>query len=211
MMTLLSDLQKNKNTVSTAFGKKMAQEILNGKIDLVPAAINLVNHPDVNVRAGAAKIVELVAEKKPHLISDNLETLFPALSVEESITKWVIIYVFGLCAQLQPAYAKKAFPYAEDFLTDDSLCLQDRAITYLGYIGALSQKEAARVFPILEKTLSSIPKRITRIFEGFERMIPVMDTKQKNRMKKIAATYQQNTSPSIAAYAKRILKQLEKH
>ena len=34
-----------------------------------------------NMHSGAAKVVEIVAEKRPELVADHLEELIPALSV----------------------------------------------------------------------------------------------------------------------------------
>jgi hypothetical protein len=43
-----------------------------------------------HVRAGAAKVVEIVAENRPELVAPHLSKLLPALSVEEPQTRWAI-------------------------------------------------------------------------------------------------------------------------
>jgi len=121
------------------------------------------------------------------------------------------LHVFGLCAKLEPQTSLKAFSKAEQFLKENSgMCLWDRSITYLGYIGSISEKEAVKIFPVLEKCIVSIPGRIPRIFEGFERMIPVLDSKLKSKLKDISDKFANNTSSTIKSKAKRLQKILSK-
>lgn len=207
-MDLLKELENNKGLVSTSLAKKISEEILSKNTNLLTQTINIVSSENANVRAGAAKIIELVAIKKPELISKNLKSLLPLLDAEEPQTKWVTIHVFGLCAKLEPKLSKSVITKAKLFLKDKSLCLQDRAITYFGYLGSISSKDASEILPILEDTLTTVPKRIPRAFEGFERMIPVLSQKDKLKLIKIAEKYSQSKTPSIAKYAKKILKKL---
>jgi hypothetical protein len=210
-MKILSKLQNNKGLVSSVLGKSLAQEVLKGDREILKEAIDLVVFDDKNVRSGAGKIIEMVAEKKPDYVSPYLNKLFPALDVTEPQTKWVVLHVFGLCATLEPEIAKKALPKAEQFLKENSgMCLWDRAITYLGYIGALSEKDAERIFPLLEKCMSTIPARIPRIFEGFERMIPTLNSKLTIQLKTIAGEYMNSANSTVKIKAKRIRKLLSK-
>ncbi|MBU1119408.1 hypothetical protein KKH43_06010 [Patescibacteria group bacterium] len=101
-MTLLDQLEGNKGTVSSALGKSLAKKILAGDKTLLKEAIPLVIYDDKNVRSGAAKIVEKVAEERPEFVSPYLDQLKPALNVDEAQTKWMIIHVSGLCASLEP-------------------------------------------------------------------------------------------------------------
>jgi hypothetical protein len=208
---VLEKLQNNKGTVSTALSKSFAQDVLKGDTAILTEAIALMRFDDKNVRSGAAKIIESVAEKKPEYVYKDLNKLFPALDVPEPQTRWMTLHVFGLCAKLNPDLSQKALPKCKQFLKEDSgTCLWDRSITYLGYLGAVSEKTAIEVFPILESTLVTIPERTTRIFEGFERMIPVLNTSLKSKMKKVAGKYANDKSPSIKSKASKILKLLKK-
>ncbi len=63
-MKLLNQLKNNKGTVSSALGKTLAQEALKGNNDILSEAFELVLFDDKNVRSGAGKIIEQVAEKR---------------------------------------------------------------------------------------------------------------------------------------------------
>jgi hypothetical protein len=209
-MKLLEKLKKNKGTVSSALGKSLAQEALKGDGGILNEAIGLISFDDKNVRAGAGKIIECVAEKKPELVYKSLDRLFPALDMPEPQTRWVILHVFGLCARLDPVISKKALPKSRQFLKENSgMCLWDRSITYLGYLGAVSEKYAIDVFPDLEAALASLPERTTRIFEGFERMIPVLNESLRKNLGNIAEKYTADKSPSVKSKAARVLKKLK--
>jgi hypothetical protein len=210
-MGILSRLQNNKGTVSSALGKALAFEVLKGDKEILNEAIELIVNEDKNVRSGAAKIIEMVAEKKPEYIAKYLLKLFPALDVKEAQTRWMIIHVLGLCAKQEPEICKKALSKAEQYLKENSgMCLWDRAITYLGYIGALSGKDAEKILPILEKCMVTIPERTARIFEGYERMIPVLNSNSKIQLKKIAEKYSTDKTPSVKSKANKINKILSK-
>jgi len=141
-MSILSKLQNNKGTVSSSLGKSLGQQVLKGDRDILSEAINIISFDDKNVRSGAAKIIETVAEKKPEYVSPYLSRLLPSLEVQEPQTRWVILHVLGLCAKLEPHISLKAFPKAEQFLKESSgMCFWDRSITYLGYIGSISENE----------------------------------------------------------------------
>jgi hypothetical protein len=200
-MNLLEKLKKNKGTVSSALGKSLAQEVLQGDRDLLAEAIGLICTDDKNVRSGAGKIIECVAEKKPELVFKSLDRLLPALEVPEPQTRWMILHVFGLCATLDPVFSKKALPKSRQFLQENSgMCLWDRSITYLGYLGAVSEKYATDVFPDLESALESLPERTTRI-----RMRQKPECKKQsgkgaekiaNRLSEYAMQYPHNQRPN---------------
>ena len=88
-MDLFSKLVNNKGTVSSALGKQLARDVLDGDTELLEEAISLVCYrldekSQKSIRAGAAKIVEIVAEKQPQLVADHLQDLLPALEVPEA-------------------------------------------------------------------------------------------------------------------------------
>jgi len=103
-MTLLEQLKANKGTVSSALGKELAMKVLGSASEILLQAINLTRfEPDKvnskNVRAGAAKIIEKVAERKPGLVSPHLEKLLPAFEMPEPQTEWMLMMAFGYCAK----------------------------------------------------------------------------------------------------------------
>ena len=88
-MSLFTDLSANKGTVSSALGKAVAHQVLqDGRIDLLLECIDLFSYKAASpgskhICAGAAKVVEVVAELQPELVAPHLEKLLPALSVAE--------------------------------------------------------------------------------------------------------------------------------
>jgi hypothetical protein len=67
-MNLLDQLKSNKGTVSSALGKELAEKVLKGDKSILEQAIDYVsydldNQKSKGIRAGAAKILEKVAEK----------------------------------------------------------------------------------------------------------------------------------------------------
>ena len=68
-MKLPPMLKENKGTVSSALGKELARQVLDGDRELLREAVALVTYElpvkaSKSVRAGAAKIVEKVAERE---------------------------------------------------------------------------------------------------------------------------------------------------
>jgi ribosomal silencing factor RsfS len=210
-MFILPQLKENKGTISSALGKSLAEKVLNGKIEILDEAIELIKNDNKNVRAGAAKIIEMVAEKKPEFVAGHLERLISGLEVHEPQTRWMLIHTFGYCAKLNPTVSTKAFGKAKDFLEANSgACLWDRTILYLGDIGALSKEQAKKVFPILQKALTSIPSQTKTILESFEKMIPVLDTNDKKVLLEYAIKYSTDSKSSVRNKANKLSKKLKK-
>ena len=121
-MSLFEQLSKNKGTVSSALGKALAQKVLDEKeTDLLSECIDLASYEATapackHIRSGAAKVVEIVAEKQPEAVAPYLEKLLPALSVPEPQTRWMIIRVMGFCAHLNKPIARRAMTYAEKYI-----------------------------------------------------------------------------------------------
>ena len=156
-MNIFKQLENNKGTISSALGKELAKEVLNGNTGILSEAIefSLYKKNEIkakNVRAGAAKIIEKVAEKQSELVAPYLENLLPALDLPEPQTRWMIIRTMGFCAHINGEVAVKAVEYAKRYLENkEGLCLSGATELYLGDIGALSKDYAKKVFLILEK------------------------------------------------------------
>ncbi|MBU0591014.1 HEAT repeat domain-containing protein [Candidatus Micrarchaeota archaeon] len=211
-MSILNQLQQNKGAVSSKLGKELAEKVLKGDKVILKEAVRLCTFNDKNVRAGAAKIIEKVAEKKPELVSPYLKDLFSALESPEAQTRWMIIYAFGYCAKLNPDISVKALPKAKKFLEEESgACLWDRTIIYLGYLGAVSSKNAKHVVPLLEFALEKIPGQTKTILESFERILPVADTGMKNKILKYAKKYSNDKKASVKAKAIKLEKRVNGH
>ena len=120
-MELIDLLKSNKGTVSSALGKELATKVLNGDLSILQEAMKCVSFDLFNVkskgiRAGAAKIIEKVAEKKPELIAQDLDILKPALNAPEPQTRWMLMQVFGYCAKLNPKKSVSILNFAKQYL-----------------------------------------------------------------------------------------------
>ncbi len=140
----------------------MAAEILAGDdAGILAECIDLASYEpslptEKNIRAGAAKVVEIVAEKQPQLVAARLRDLLPALSVQEPQTRWAIIRTMGFCAPLNSAVAREAVPFAERYLKDkEGLCIANSADLFLGDLGAVSIEDARVVFPLLKRSMGN--------------------------------------------------------
>jgi len=173
-MTLLELLKENKGTVSSALGKELAQQVLSGNFGILNEAIEYASFEPDNVksksiRAGAAKIIEKVAEKKPELIAPHLKKLIPALKMPEPQTRWMIIMAFGNCVKENPKIALKGIDFAKDYIAENKgVCLTGAAHIYLGQAGAYSKNKAEEVLPVLLDALKSASvNEVDWIIEAF--------------------------------------------
>jgi hypothetical protein len=197
-MPIFDQLKNNKGTVSSALGKKLGQEVLNGNIEILNEAIDLCcyslkNKKEKNIRSGAAKIVEIVVLEKPDLVANALEKLVPALTADEPQTRWMIFRAFGLCAALNPEVAKKALPFASKCIRekkDGQLCLVSSADLYLGDYGALSVQNTNEVFPILlESTDNVILNEHDWLLEAFSNIAKHLNKEEKKVVLEFAENY----------------------
>ena len=212
-MSIFMLLQNNKGTVSSALGKELAFEVLEGKLEILIEAIELVNYELNNpkaksIRAGAAKIIEKVAEKEPEKIAPYLEKLVPALNVAEPQTRWMLIQVFGFCVKLNTNIALKGIEYAQPYIDENAgVCLTGAAEIYLGYIGELSSEAAKLVFPILENALKKATENeVDWILEAFNRIYDNLDDETKQLISKYSKVYLESRKKSTVKRAEKILK-----
>jgi len=206
-------LKNSKGAVSSAVGKELASEVLNGKQEILYEAMELVNYEFENpktksIRASAAKIIEQVAAKKPELIAPHLEKLIPALSVAEPQTRWMLIQVFGFCAKLNPKVAIKGIKFAQQYISENAgVCLSGAANIYLGYIGELSTEKAKLVFPILENALKKATENeVDWALESFYKIYHNLDDDTKLLVSKYAKVYLGSRKKSTIKRVEKILK-----
>ena len=212
-MSIFEQLSNNKGTVSSALGKTLAQKVLNGQIDILSECIELTSFEAAvpaqkHIRSGAAKIVEIVAEKQPELVAPHLEKLLPALSVKEPQTRWMVIRTMGFCAHLNKPIAQKAIAYAEKYVhTKEGLCLSSSADLFLGDFGALSQKDAQKVFPILSLSSENlVSNEQDWILEALLKMLPNLDKDEQSEAFKFAEHWQYSARKSTQQRARKILR-----
>jgi hypothetical protein len=212
-MSIFEQLSTNKGTISSALGKVLAQKVLqDGQTDILSECIDLASYEAAapaskDIRSGAAKVVEIVAEKQPELVAPHLEKLLPALSVKEPQTRWAIIRVMGFCAHLNKAVAQKAIPHAEKFIDDkEGLCIASSADLFLGDLGALSKEDAQKVFPLLEQSMeSSIENEQDWLLEALFKMFGNLDQAGQDKARKFAERWQYSSRKTTQQRARQIL------
>lgn len=208
-MSILTQLEKNKGTISSALGKALAKDVLAGQTEILKEAVDLLAHESKWVRAGAAKIIEQVAESKPDWVASFLPRLLPALDAPEPQTRWMVIHTLGLCAALEPSTALKALPKAEAFIEAESgACLWGATVVYLGYVGATSAENARTTFPILERVLRRVPKQTKQVLQSFLHLLDHADEETRAVVGRHAEMYVQSENNGIRTMARRIEKRL---
>jgi hypothetical protein len=213
MTTIFQQLSHNKGTISSALGKTLAHEVLEqGRNDILLECIRLASYDGSDpaaksIRSGAAKVVEIAAEKRPELVAPHLAELLPALSVEEPQTRWMIIRVMGFCAALNRPTAHKAIPFAESYLrAKEGLAIASSADLFLGELGAISRRDAARVFPILERSMSrAIGNEQDWLLESVLKLFANLDAAAQKKAIQFAKRWQTSTRKSTQERARRIL------
>ena len=215
-MDLLDQLKSNKGTVSSALGKELAERVLKGDKSILEQAIDYVsydldNQKSKGIRAGAAKILEKVAEKRPDLIANQLYKLKPALTAKEPQTRWMLMQVFGYCAKLNPKDSESIIDYAKQYLTENAgVCLSGAVHLYLGRIGSTSNKTADKVLPILDDSLKTASENeIDWILEGFLNIADRVNSVSKELIKRNAELHLDSKKKATQNRAKKLLKKIE--
>ena len=213
-MSVFEQLSTNKGTVSSALGKTLAQKVLQeGQTEILTECIALSSFEASNVaskhiRSGAAKVVEIVAEKRPDLVAHHLESLLPTLSVSEPQTRWMVIRVMGFCAHLNKPIAQKAIAYAEKYIdAKEGLCIASSADLFLGDFGALSKQAAQKVFPTLEYSMDkAIANEQDWLLEALFKVFPNLEKAEQETALKFAERWQYSPRKSTQQRARMILK-----
>jgi len=213
-MNLFEQLSKNKGTVSSALGKSLARKVLqDGQDDILLECIDLVSYEasapgSRHIRSGAAKVVEIVAEEQPEAVAPHLGKLLPALSVQEPQTRWMIIRVMGFCAHLNRSMAQRAIVFAEKYLgAKEGLVIASSADLFLGDFGSLSKKDAAAVFPILERSMKNVvTNEQDWLLESLLKLFLNLGKAEQDRALKFVKRWQYSSRKSTQQRARRILK-----
>jgi hypothetical protein len=213
-VSTFEQLSKNKGTVSSALGKDLAQKVLeDGQSDILLECIDLASYEltvstSKQIRAGAAKVVEIVAEKQPESVAPHLDKLLPALSVPEPQTRWMIIRVMGFCAHLNKSAAQQAIVYAAKYIeAKEGLIIASSADLFLGDFGALSAEDAKRVFPILEQSMETvITNEQDWLLEALYKILTNLSRTDQEKVREFAERWQHSSRKSTQQRARKILR-----
>lgn len=212
-MSVFEQLQANKGTVSSALGKALAQEVLQeDRLEVLSECIPLttyeVSDPDFKqVRAGAAKVVQIVAEERPELVAPRLEELLPGLSAPEPQTRWMIIRTMGSCADLNEPVVQMAVPYAESYIDNkEGLVLASSADLFLGDFAAFSKENAQLAFPILKRSMDTVmTNEQDWLLEALIKAYPNLDPAVQETILEFADQWQSSDRKSTQKRARRLL------
>ena len=212
-MTIFEQLSNNKGTVSSALGKALALQVLQkNQMDILLEYISLAfyepSSPNSrNIRAGAAKVVEIVAEKRPEWVAPHLEKLLPALSVQEPQTRWAIIRVMGFCARLNGPVAREAISFAAKYLHEkEGLCIASSVDLFLGDLGAISKEDAQITFPLLQQSMDNLLENEQDwLLEAFFKLFRNLDQSGQTEVQKFAERWQYSSRKTTQQRARRIL------
>ena len=214
-ITLLDRLSTNQGTVSSALGKELAQSVLNGNLDILTDAIKLSSYEPENIksksiRAGAAKIIEKVAEKKPELVAPHLDKLIPALNMPEPQTRWMIIMAFGNCVKENPKIALQGIDYAKAYIKENKgVCLSGAAHVYLGQAGAHSKNKAEEILPVLLDALKDASvNEVDWIIEAFNNICDNLSKPDKEVILNYAKEYLDAPKKSTIKRVEKLMKKI---
>ena len=214
-MSIFRLLKQGKGTISSSLGKELAARALDGEISILTEALDLCvydlpNSNSKHIRAGAAKTVEIVAEKAPELVAPHLESVLPALSAPEPQTRWMILRTCGFCASLCPKSAVKALQAAQSVIENkEGLVLSSSADLFLGDIGAVSRACAERAYPLLKKSSMSLIKNESDwVLEAFRTLSANLDHHQREFVRQFAGKHIDSLRKSTRQRADRLLKLL---
>ena len=213
-MSIFGQLANNKGTVSSALGKALAQKVLKeGRTYILYECINLASYEltiltSKHIRAGAAKVIEIVAENRPELVAPHLGKLLSALTAPEPQTRWMIIRVMGFCAHLNKAVAQAALAYAEQYIeAKEGLILASSADLFLGDFGALSKEAAQKVFPILEQSMERVyTNEQDWLLEAIFKVFVNLGRAEQEKVLKFAERWQNSSRKSTRQRARKILR-----
>ncbi len=124
----------------------------------------------------------------------------------------MIIHPIGLCAIQNPLIAAKAINKAKDYINENTgVCLTGAAVIYLGDMGALSNKEAKIVFPIIEKSLKIASlNEIDWILESFYKIFKNSNKIVQENILKYSKRYTNSSKKSQQKRANKILAKFAK-
>lgn len=215
-MHLFDKLRDNKGTVSSALGKTLAAEVLAGNLGMLDEAVKLAsydldNEKSKNIRAGAGKIIEIVAEKSPRLVAPYMTDLLPALTAKEPQTRWMVIMAFSYCAQENEVVAKEAISYAKRYIMEkEGLCIASSADLYLGSYGALSRQNTVEILPLLLEAMSTcIKNEQDWIIESLIRIAPNLSGEEIDQVMPFLMSYHDDVRKATAKRVKKFMKIIE--
>jgi hypothetical protein len=118
------------------------------------------------------------------------------------------IRTMGFCAHLNKPIAQKAIAYAEKYVHNkEGLVLASSADLFLGDFGALSKKDAQRVFPILTQSIENLVfNEQDWILEALLKILPNLDKDELAEAFKFAEHWQYSARKSTQQRARKLLR-----
>jgi hypothetical protein len=172
------------------------------------ASIGISAPDQQSARAGASRVIEIVALNRPDLVAPYLHKLIPALSADEHQTRSMIIRTMGFCAHLNKLVAQDAVVYAERYIAQkEGLTLASSTDLFLGDFGAISKEDAQTVFPLLDLSMQNlITNEQDSLLDALFRIFPNLDAIERSICFAIAERWQETPRKDTRRRVKRILR-----
>jgi uncharacterized protein YndB with AHSA1/START domain len=209
-MPLLPQIKPYRGAVTNKkFGEALLQEIAAGNTGTLQDAIKHLTSGEKEQRVNAARLIQRVAATYPQRVAPFLLQLLPALDLPEAQTRWMIMHALRLCAAHNPDDALAALPKAQQIIRAKSgITLWNATVVYLGYMGATSAENAARVLSLIEQALRELPDLTKAILESYARLLDVADIPTMIHISQEVARYTTSDQPGIRSVANKIVKRV---
>jgi hypothetical protein len=104
--------------------------------------------------------------------------------------------------------AQKAIPYAQKYIDDkEGLAIASSADLFLGDLGAISKKDAQKVFPLLEQSMENpITNEQDWLLEALLKVFQNLGQAEQGKSLKFAERWQYSPRKSTQQRARKILK-----
>lgn len=189
---------------SSELSRKIAGEVLENPQLLKEVASGLSSDNRI-VRSGAAEVFAESTVEHPEIGAPFISELIEVLRFPEAQTRWEAMKALGNISTFSPQEAEQAFSKVAKNLDDESLCVRESAIFFLGKLGATSAKQARKVYPYLHQAHQNCRgSELGRLIESFG-LVGAMDADLAKKVNFILRPYLQHTKPSIRTKAKRAL------
>jgi hypothetical protein len=168
-------------------------------------AENLWNK-DKNIQADCIKVLYEIGSIEPKLIADYADEFVKLLRSKKNSLVWGGMTALAEVAKVDPGAVFKHLDEIKIAKETGSVITVDNAVTTLAYAAAANDEYNKTIFPYLLKHLSSCrPKEVP---QHAERMLPAVNSSNKNEFTKVLEKRTEDLSGSGLARVKKAMKQV---
>jgi hypothetical protein len=168
-------------------------------------AENLWNK-DKNIQADCIKVLYEIGSIEPKLIADYADEFVKLLRSKKNSLVWGGMTALAEVAKVDPGAVFKHLDEIKIAKETGSVITVDNAVTTLAYAAAANDEYNKTIFPYLLKHLSSCrPKEVP---QHAERMLPAVNSSNKNEFTKVLEKRTEDLSGSGLARVNKAMKQV---